>query len=108
MTIQDSFYVWFERSGGFTGISTSVEIDSQLLSSDESKELKQLIDQSDFFKLGKNDTIQVSMPDQFQYTITIEQQGEKRTVEFSDSTVPDDMRPLLNYLSQKARTKKKD
>ena len=108
MTIQDSFYIWFERSGGFTGISTSVEIDSQLLSPDESKELKQLIDQSDFFKLGKNDTIQVSMPDQFQYTITIEQQGEKRTVEFSDSTVPDDMRPLLNYLSQKARTKKKD
>ena len=108
VAIQNSFYISFERSGGFTGISTSVEIDSQLLSYDESEELKKLIDQSDFFKWSKNDTIQVSMPDQFQYTITIEQQGEKRTVVFSDITMPDNMRPLINYLSQKARSKKTD
>ena len=108
MTIQGSFYIWYERSGGFTGISSSVEIDSKLLSPDESEELKQLIDQSDFFNWSKNDTIPVEMPDQFQYTITIEHQGEKRTLEFSDITMPDNMRPLIYYLSQKARSKKKD
>jgi hypothetical protein len=108
VAIQNSFYIWFERSGGFTGISTSVEIDSKLLSYDESEELKQLIDQSDFFELIKNDTIQVSMPDQFQYTITIKDDRAKRTVEFSDITMPDTMRPLINYLSQKARSKKTD
>ena len=108
VTIQDSFYVWFERSGGFTGISSSVEIDSKLLSLDESEKLKQLIDQSDFFEWSKSDTIPVDMPDQFQYTITIEHEGEKRTLEFSDITMPDTMRPLINYLSQKARLRKKD
>lgn len=108
MSSQDSFYIWFERSGGFTGISTSVEIDSNLLSFEDSKELKQLIDQSDFFEWNTSDTLLVEMPDQFQYTITIEHEGEKRTVEFGDVSMPETMRPLINYLSQKARSKKPD
>lgn len=105
--IQDPFYIWFEKSGGFAGITTSVEIDSELLPSGELEELKQLIDQSGFFEWNKIDSIPVAMPDQFQYIITIEHEGEKRTAEFSDLTVPDNFRPLINYLTQKARSKKK-
>ena len=108
MTIQDPFYLWFERSGGFAGISTSVEIESESLLPDEVEELRQLIDQSGFLELSKNDTIPTELPDQFQYKITIEYEGEKRTVAFSESTVPDSFRPLINYLTQKARSKKKD
>ena len=47
------------------------------------------------------------MPDQFQYIITIGHEGEKRIAEFSDLTMPDSFRPLINYLTQKARAKKK-
>ena len=108
MTIQGPFYIWFERSGGFAGISTSVEIDSESLSANEVEELRQLIDQSCFFEFTKNDTIPAELPDQFQYKITIRYEGEKRTVELNDSAIPESFRPLINYLTQKARSKKKE
>lgn len=106
VTIQDPFYIWFERSGGFAGISTSVEIDSKILSTEEVEKLRQLIDQSGFIEYHKSDSTPGNMPDQFQYKITIEYQGEKQTVEFGESAVPDSFRPLVNYLSQKARSKR--
>ena len=108
MTTQGPFYIWFERSGGFTGISTSVEIDSKPLSIEEVDELKKLIEQSGFFDFNKNDTIPAELPDQFQYKITIEFESEKRTHQFSESAVPDNFRPLINYLTRKARSKKKN
>ena len=110
--IQEPFYIWFERSGGFAGISTSVEIDSKTLSAEEAGELEQLIEQSGFFDFIKKDTIPTQElgqgPDQFQYEITIEYKGgEKKTVELNESTIPDSLRPLVNYLTQKARFRKK-
>ncbi len=108
LAFQEPFYIWFERSGGFAGISTSIEIDSKSLSSEESEELKQLIDRSGFFKDYKNDSTPGNMPDQFQYKISIECEGEKQTVEFGESTVPESFRPLINYMTQKARFKRKD
>ena len=111
--IQEPFYIWFERSGGFAGISTSVEIDSKTLPAEEARELEQLIEQSGFFDFNKNDTIPDlglgQGPDQFQYKITIEYKGrEKKTVELSESTIPDSLRPLVNYLTQKARSTRRD
>ncbi len=108
VTTQGPFYIWFERSGGFAGISTSVEIASESLPPDEVEELRKLIDQSGFFEFIKNDSVQAELPDQYQYKITIEYEGEKQTVEFSESTVPDSFHPLVNYLTRKARSKMKD
>ncbi len=108
LTFQEPYYIWFERSGGFAGISTSVEIDSKTLSTEESEELKQLIDRSGFFAHHKNEGTPGNMPDQFQYKISIECEGEKLTLEFGESKVPESFRPLIDYLTQKARLKKQD
>lgn len=108
LAFQEPFYIWFERSGGFAGISTSIEIDSKSLSSDELEELKRLIDHSGFFVYHKNDSTPGNMPDQFQYNISIECDGEKQSVEFGDSTVPEKFRPLLDYLTQKVRSKRQE
>jgi hypothetical protein len=105
LTFQEPYYIWFERSGGFAGITTSIEIDSKSLSSEDTENLRQLIDQSGFFVYHKTDSIPGNMPDQFQYKISIACDGIKQTVEFSDSTVPENFRPLLDYLTQKARSK---
>lgn len=104
LAVQEPFYIWFERSGGFAGITTSIEIDSKSLSSEEAEKLEQLIDDSGFFKEHKSDSPSGNMPDQFQYKISIECEGEKQTVEFGESTVPESFRPLINYLTQKARS----
>ena len=98
----DSFHIWFEQSGGFAGLTTSVEISSDTLEEAEYTELSQLIDQSDFFnyQIAENQT---GIPDQFHYQLTIEKSGEKKTLTLSDANLSDDMRSLINYLKRKAR-----
>ena len=104
---QEQFHIDFERSGGFAGISTRVEMDSRELAHGEAEELKRLIVHSGFFEAVAFSNKFVHMPDQFQYNITIEHMGKKRTLELSDGSVPDLFRPLINYLVRAARASKK-
>ena len=106
--VQEQFHIHFRRSGGFTGISTSVEIDSRELASGEAEELKLLIVRSGFFEAVTFHNKFVNMPDQFQYHITIEHTGKRRTLEFSDGSAPDLFRPLINYLVRVARARRKN
>ena len=106
--VQEQFHIYFRRSGGFTGISTSVEIDSRELASGEAEELKLLIVHSGFFEAVTSANNFVNMPDQFQYNITIEHTGKRRTLEFSDGSAPDLFRPLINYLVRVARARRKN
>lgn len=108
LAAQEQFYIWFERSGGFAGISTSIEIDTKALSSEEAEELRQLIDSSGFFKEHKSDSTSVGLPDQFQYKISIEWEGKKQSLEFGETAIPEGIRPLFDYLTQKARSQRKD
>lgn len=79
---QEQFHIFFRRSGGFTGISTSVKIDSRELASGEAEDLKRLIVRSGFFEAVAFDNTFVHMPDLF--------------------------RPLINYLVRVARASKKN
>lgn len=106
MTIQEPFHIWFERSGGFAGLSTSVEISSESLGGEEVEKLKKLIDQSGFYEFQTGDSAGGNMPDQFQYRITIESKGEKKMVELNETTMPETFRPLVDYLIQKARERR--
>jgi len=101
--IQDDFYIQFQRSGGFTGISNNIDVDSKKLDASEKEKIRQMIDQCNFFEFQRVDSLSKNIPDQFQYVITIEQGDQKKTVELTDSTVPEHFIPLINYLNQKAR-----
>jgi len=103
LEIQDDFYIQFQRSGGFTGIANNVDIDSKKLDAGEVEKIRQMIDQCNFFEFQHDDSLSKNIPDQFQYIITIEQGDQKKTVELTDSTVPEHFIPLVNYLNQKAR-----
>jgi hypothetical protein len=104
---QDQFYISFRRSGGLTGASTSVEIDSRNLDDLEAEELKLLIEGSGFFEAFAYDNSLLQMPDQFRYHITIEHMGKKRTLELNDTSVPRLFRPLINHLVHAARGSRK-
>lgn len=104
--VEQPFHIWFERSGGFTGIPTQVEVDSRSLSTEEAEKLWQLIEDSGFFEANKNDSIPEGLPDQFQYKITIEHGGNNLKVALSQASIPDNLHPLINYLTQKARSQK--
>ena len=107
VTICQPFYIYFERTGGFTGITNEAEIHSDSLQQEECERLLNLINYSGFFETQKSYNIKGDMPDQFQYKITIEYNDKRQTLELGDAAIPESLRPLIQYLSRKARPVKK-
>ncbi len=95
--------IHFERSGGFMGAHLTADIDSSRLDSDEAHRLVGLIQDADFFALPANFTEVEGAADQFQYLITITDGSAEHTVQVSDSSAPDTLRPLLRRLTRLAR-----
>jgi hypothetical protein len=94
--------ILFERTGGFMGRKVSVTINLDDLPDDQANLLNELLDNTDFFELPANLT-QPAMPDAFTYNITISSEERQHSVRVSDTTAPDDLRPLLEELNRQAR-----
>lgn len=100
---REQFHINFERSGGFTGGSTRIELNSEELDPGQAETLKELLDRSGFFEAFVLENKFLNMPDQFSYQITIEHMGKKRSLELTDGSIPELFRPLINYLVGVAR-----
>lgn len=98
--------IHFERSGGIMGLKSSLVIDLDELPLDQAGTLRLLLDESNFLTLPENPPTR-PVPDGFQYTITVETEKIIHTVHTSDTNVSDELRPLLDYLAQKARPQRK-
>ena len=96
----------FERTGGFAGMRMAITIDLDSLADSDAAALRKLITEADFFNIivpsaGK------AIPDGFQYVLTIDGDGQHRTIQVVDTSIPDKLRPLLNDLSLRARSPRK-
>ncbi len=100
-------HITYERTGGFMGRKVSFSLNLDELPARQSRSLKRLLDQADFFNLPEN-LIAQSMPDAFTYTITIEEETVIRKVQMSEDTTPEALRPLLEDLSRLARSAHKN
>ncbi len=96
----------FVRSGGFAGISLTARVDSEKLAPDESATLEQKINEAGFFDLPGQ--IKPASPgaDMFEYSVTISLPPRTHTVIVSETVVPERLRPLLDHLTNLARTGK--
>ena len=94
--------ILFERTGGFMGRKVSATIDLDDLPDEQADLLDDLLDEADFFELPA-DLTRPAMPDAFTYNITISSDKGQHSVRVSDTTVPDDLLPLLEELSKQAR-----
>jgi hypothetical protein len=98
--------IYFERSGGFAGISSSAVIDIHSLPPDETNKIQGMIDNAKGFF---NSNISSSPPprraaDYFKYKITLQtEEGMQNTIETNDITMPSELRPLINYLKEKVK-----
>jgi len=93
----------FERSGGLMGLKSDLTIDLDELPLDQAETLRKSLDEANFFTLPENPPTR-PVPDGFQYTITVETGTNTHTIHTSDTTAPDELRPLLQELSQRARS----
>ncbi len=99
--------IHFERSGGFTGMLIATTIDTGSLSSEEAQSLLQMIETARLFELPPKLTAPDSGADRFQYLLTVDEKDRHHTVEISESSVPEELWPLLNRLTELARTSRK-
>lgn len=95
--------ITLERSGGFTGMSQRAVIDSDQLDPQERQELLDLVDSSGFFQTPWGTASTAGKPDRFNYSLTIEQGSQRRTVELNESDIPPEWQPLVQHINVLAR-----
>ena len=96
----------FVRSGGFAGISLTAHIDSGMLLPDEAAALEKKVSDANFFGLPEQIKSASPGPDRFEYSVTIASSVRTHTVVVSEALVSDQLRPLLDHLTDLARTGK--
>lgn len=94
----------FERVGGFTGMRLTAMVDTELLSSEEARDLREMVNTARFFDLPATLTTTTPGADRFTYRVTVEDDERQHTVEASDESVPEALRPLLQRLISIARS----
>lgn len=85
----------------------AAQIDTDTLPSTEADRLRRLIEEARFFDLPT--TLQSNTPggDRFQYHITVEEGGKRKEVFADEAAVPESLRPLIDYLTDWARSSRK-
>ena len=87
-----------ERSGGFAGLTTRTEVDSETLTAAQKRELKTLIEQSQLLDQPAKKHKAKAVADGFQYDLTVTTEEAERTLTLNDGTVSEDMLALLDWL----------
>jgi hypothetical protein len=92
----------FERSGGFAGMLMTVSIDTAKLAPTEAVQLQSLVEAADFFQLPAA-IASSNQPDRFQYHLTVAEPQRKHSVTVSESCLPRNLKPLVEWLMDAAR-----
>ena len=84
------------RGGGVGGFVTRTELDSEALPAGDSSTLaeiaKQALASSEAPSSGER------LPDELLYTIEVDDGGEERTLQFSEQTLPEPVRELIEWI----------
>ena len=98
--------ITFLQSGGFAGMLKGCTIDATDLAPDQRQELESLVAASG---LGESfDRFSETGRDLRQYEIVIEQDATVRRIVCDDHSVPEATRPLVAFLSARARPQPPD
>jgi hypothetical protein len=95
--------IFFQRSGGFAGLHSTIEFDTQSLPPKEQQEIQEYIDNSRFFDLSASSSInpRKGAADYYRYKISIEKQDRKHSIEINEFDIPPQLESLIDYLTKK-------
>ena len=90
----------FGRTGGLAGLRLSVAFDTNSLTSEQAAEIEKLVVSSRFYELPPGTKQEASTPDRFEYRVRISSPARgAHAIVVGETTVPDGLRPLLDYLT---------
>ena len=93
----------FERTGGFTAIPFIAHLDTDFMPPEEGREAEALVQRAGFINLPSSIQTSSLEPDRFQYVITVQSGGRVHTVRTSDQAAPEELYPLIDFLTSVAR-----
>ncbi|WP_423184508.1 protealysin inhibitor emfourin [Arthrobacter sp. NyZ413] len=100
----DKLHIRYERSGGIAGITMAAEAAEPDLPDDVLTIAAELLGGSS--GVGTPSTAEPdkapAAPDQFTHTVQISRGGERRSFHWSDATMPEVVRPLVETLARRA------
>lgn len=96
--------IHFEQTGGIMGRKVSLDLNTSDLPAEEVETLRSALDDANFFGLSEDLATRL-VPDELQYLITIETETVVHKVRTSDTSAPPALQTLIQYLSQKARSR---
>ena len=97
----------FERTGGFAGLRIAKDLKIDDLPDEQARTISELVDDLDFEELPERMLNDSNMPDQFNYTITVETKKWVHTVTTGETSAPKKMQELLELLNRLVRNQKK-
>jgi hypothetical protein len=92
--------ITYRESGGFTGLSRGVEIDTSTLPAAEARSVEALVARAGLKDQARSGP--AGARDLAGYQITIESDAGQVVVSFDDATVPAEADDLLAYLQERA------
>jgi hypothetical protein len=94
-----------KKTGGIAGLEVFAEADSERLSPAQAREMKELVERARLFDQPAKPGVK-SMPDQFQYEMTVEDQGKRRSFVTNDAAASEELLDLIDWLIEIAREKR--
>jgi hypothetical protein len=94
----------FARGGGFAApaLRQKYEVNSDDLPPSEAEELHSLVGAVDVATLANPPAAQQPRPDAFHYRLMIDDGQSSHTIQASDADMPESVRPLIEWLSERA------
>ncbi len=94
-------HVEVKRTGGFGGLVTTRSADTDSLSTEDARQLRDLVDGLDFEAMQHLPESTRSVPDAFQYDLVISRGAENLRLRVRDPDVPAELRPLIQFVMQR-------
>jgi len=95
-------YIYFERSGGFTGICLKTAVNTADLPPAEAQEWEQCLAEAEFFTAPARPQSEPGI-DSFIYKLTVVTMEREHTASWREEDTPDELRPMLHQLTTMAR-----
>jgi len=94
-------FIRFERSGGFTGMTMVLARES--LDEESVEQIRGLMEETGLQAMHAGMKTERQGPDEFTYTLVYMTEEVEQTLVLREPDVPESLRPLIHFLTQRAR-----